>query len=149
MRLVASPGINLLRIVHFRPQTIHQRAAAEFGEGIHAPAIAFGRASGTRVTGGNALRFCDLVCRSWRRRQVLVKQLCFGSGATARAEAQDLQHQNPPLKSDGQHVADANGLAGAVNLVAVDPDMTSGGQLLRQRARLRDPGEPEPLVDPL
>lgn len=149
MRLVASPGINLLRIVHFRPQTIHPRAAAEFGEGIHAPAIAFGRASGARVTGRNALRFCGLVCRRWWRRQVLVEQLRFGSGATACAEAQDFQHQNPPLKGDGQDIAYANGLAGAVDFVAVDPDMTSGGQLLRQCARLRDPGEPEPLVDPL
>lgn len=116
-------------------------------EGIHLAAVALCWPAGSCLALPGRWRRCRLLGR-WRRRQILVKRARLFIGPAPCSERHDFQNQDLALKRDGQNVAGFDGLAGRGNLVLVDADVAGCRQLLRKGARFRDPGVPEPLVDP-
>lgn len=71
-----------------------------------------------------------------------------GLGGRAAAERQgfDPDHPHPPMQREAEHITHAHGGVRPVHGSAADTDVTGFGHLLREGARLREPGEPKEFV---
>src|SRR5438128_1691257 len=69
--------------------------------------------------------------------------------AAPLAKVLDPYDQRGPAEREGHDVAHRQGLGGALDPLAVDPDEAARDQLGRQGPGLREPREPEPLVEAL
>ena len=110
-------------------------------EGIHAPAIALGRALACAGDGVVLVRLL--------RRQVLVEGLRQDCRSTPFGDVEDAHHRKPSLIGRGHHVAVVNEPAWFQRALTVDADLAVGNEPCGAGARLHQPCAPEPLVEAL
>src|SRR3954447_23221399 len=80
--------------------------------------------------------------------QLFVTGSRLRGGAAAFGYGEDLQDPHAIAQRKRDHAADANFLAGLLDVLAVDPDMAGRDQGLRQRAALRQADAVEIAVEP-